>query len=74
MRDPNRIDRFCDMLKSVWHCVPDWRFGQLVINLLDAYKKENHGWDFFYKEDDDLMEFFVRYIESTVARPGGEYR
>lgn len=66
MRDPNRIDRFCDEMKSVWHCVPDWRFGQLIINLLDAYKQET-GWDFFYKEDDDLMEFFIRYISENTG-------
>ena len=66
MRDPNRIDRFCDELKSVWRCVPDWRFGQLMINALDAYKQET-GWDFFYKEDDDLMEFFIRYISENTG-------
>ena len=31
MRDPKRIDDFCDRLKAVWHTVPDWRFGQLMV-------------------------------------------
>ena len=33
MRDPKRIDKFCEMFKSYWHMVPDWRFMQLVCNL-----------------------------------------
>lgn len=30
MRDPKRIDKFCEMLKVYWHMVPDWRFMQLA--------------------------------------------
>lgn len=27
MRDPNRIDVICDLLKEVWKQYPDWRLG-----------------------------------------------
>lgn len=64
MRNPERIDRFCDELKSVWHCVPDWRFGQLMSNMLGAFVQET-GKDIFYPEDDEMMEFFTKYVGLT---------
>lgn len=35
MRDPNRIYKFCNELANIWvtKC-PDWRFGQLMMNVL----------------------------------------
>lgn len=41
MRDPKRIDEFCDLLKEIWKRVPDWRFGQLISNLSRQF-----GFDF----------------------------
>ena len=32
MRDPKRIKEFCDRLAKVWENVPDWRFGQILMN------------------------------------------
>jgi len=49
MRDPNRIDVICDLLRDVWKQVPDWRLGQLIFNLTGKY-------DCFYMEDDTLEE------------------
>ena len=49
MRDTNRIDVICDLLKEVWKQYPDWRLGQLIFNLTGKY-------DCFYVEDDDLEE------------------
>lgn len=55
MRDPKRIDEFCDELKKMWHTVPDWRFGQLMSNVLgEVYVKENR--DIFFIEDDKMLE------------------
>lgn len=56
MRDPNRIDRICDLLRDVWKLIPDWRLGQLIFNLTGRY-------DCFYVEDDTLeksVETFKR--------------
>lgn len=50
MRDPNRIPEFMDELERVWSQVPDWRFGQLVVNVL--------GIDPFYIEDDKALDAF----------------
>jgi hypothetical protein len=34
MRDPERIEPFLQQLKELWLQVPDWRFGQLVENVV----------------------------------------
>ena len=66
MRDPARINKFCDDLKVIWHCVPDWRFGQLMSNIISSYMAENKR-DVFYIEDDDFMKFIMKYISSDVS-------
>jgi uncharacterized protein YihD (DUF1040 family) len=50
MRDPNRIDHILNLLKQMWKETPDWRLGQLLINL--TYRNE----DLYYLEDDKLEE------------------
>lgn len=63
MRDPKRICKFCDRLAAVWGQVPDWRFGQLMSNILGQYVYETKK-DIFFPEDDELIEFFEKYIET----------
>lgn len=55
MRDPNRIDEFCDELKKMWHQVPDWRFGQLISNALGEVQI-NRKRDIFFIEDDEMLK------------------
>ena len=62
MRDPNRIKPFCDKLAALWREVPDWRFGQLMSNLLGAYVSETKR-DIFFPEDDELMKYFEDYFK-----------
>ena len=50
MRNPDRIDIFCNELAKQWHKVDDWRFGQLIINFLSECG------DPFYWEEDDFLE------------------
>lgn len=57
MRDPNRIDVICDLLRDVWKEFPDWRLGQLIFNLTSRY-------DCFYVEDNVLEEALKRLKES----------
>jgi hypothetical protein len=52
MRNPDRIDEFCEWLRFLWHKCPDWRFGQLVSNVYGI--EENPR--FFYMEDDEAMK------------------
>ena len=55
MRDPQRIDDFCDRLKEIWKQVPDWRFGQLMCNVLGEVQN-NTKQDIFYIEDKPMIE------------------
>lgn len=48
MRDPERIDEFCKVLAEAWHKVPDWRFGQLFMNI----PFRSNPW---FIEDDEML-------------------
>lgn len=58
MRDVERIDNFCNKLKEYWKKVPDWRFGQLIMNVLGTCQKD----PFFYEED-EMLKIFKNYFE-----------
>ncbi len=60
MRDPKRIDKFCDLLKEIWKRVPDWRFGQLISNLGRQLEWTPGG--FFYAEDEEFMNELARIL------------
>lgn len=53
MRSPERIDKFCNELAKIWKQVPDWRFGQLMVNVLNSLPRD----PFFYEEDEMIEEF-----------------
>lgn len=62
MRDINRIDKFCNELAEQWKKVPDWRFGQLMCNILGGMQGE--GRDPFFPEEDEMMEFIKEYFHN----------
>lgn len=58
MRDIDRIDKFCKELAEIWKTnVPDWRFGQLMVNVLNSMPK-----DPFFPEEDEMLQFFKDYF------------
>lgn len=62
MRDVNRIYKFCNELAAVWsqpQC-NDWRFGQLMMNVLG--KMQSEGRDPFFPEEDEMMEYIKNYF------------
>lgn len=59
MRDPKRIDKFCQRLAVCWKMMPDWRFGQLMINALGKMRAD--GKDPFFQEDDEMIEFLEKF-------------
>ena len=61
MRDPNRIDEFCAHLAELWHHVPDWRFGQLMCNVLGQIASDR-GIDPFYIEDGEMLREMKNYF------------
>lgn len=68
MRDPKRIENFCAELARLWHKVPDWRFGQLMSNLLGAYVSDTKR-DIFFPEDDELLDYFRQYFNKEGSTP-----
>ncbi len=55
MRDPKRIDEFCEQLKIIWRQVPDWRFGQFICNTMGEVAQRT-GKDIFYIEEPEMMQ------------------
>lgn len=62
MRDVNRIQTFCNRLANAWRNVPDWRFGQLMMNCLGEMARS--GRDPFFPEDDEMIKFIEQYVAS----------
>lgn len=61
MRDPKRIYDFCNRLAACWSKVPDWRFGQLIANVLGQYVADT-GRDIFFPEDKEIIEYIEKYF------------
>lgn len=57
-RDIRRIKPFLERLEKVWMNVPDWRFGQLMCNVLNSMSV-----DPFFPEDDKMIEYFENYFK-----------
>jgi hypothetical protein len=55
MRDPARIEPFCNELAALWSNYPDLRFGQLMSNIA-RYTQMEHRKDMFFMEEEELME------------------
>ena len=70
MRDPKRIRKYCNKLAELWEQVPDWRFGQLISNVLGEYQAEKHR-DIFFPEDEEMIEFFESYFAKEGSTPYG---
>ena len=62
MRDEKRISKFCGRLAAAWRQVPDWRFGQLMMNCLG--EMAHSGRDPFFPEDDEMIKFIEQYVEN----------
>ena len=62
MRNPSRIDSFCEELKKMWHLVPDWRFGQLMVNFL-SFVSEESGKDIWFFEEPEMLEYVKMFSE-----------
>ena len=56
MRAANRLNNFYDELKRIHMTyVPDWRFGQMLVNVFDTT-------DIFYYEEDDVLKKVKEYF------------
>jgi len=66
LRDPNRIYKFCGRLAKAWSMLPDWRFGQLMMNALG--EMAHGGRDPFFPEEDEMIEFLEKFCEGSPYR------
>ena len=60
MRDPNRIKPFLETLEKAWKKVPDWRFGQLMVNFLGSLDK-----DPFFPEDNEMQQKIIDFFKKS---------
>lgn len=66
MRDPARIYKFCFELASLWReKAPDWRFGQLMMNILGTM--QSGGRDPFFPEEEEMLTFIKNYFDNLDA-------
>lgn len=63
MRDKKRIRAFCNRLARAWEKVPDWRFGQLMMNALGEMASK--GRDPFFPEEDEMIAFIEEYVKNN---------
>lgn len=64
MRNKSRIPEFCDRLAKAWERLPDWRFGQLMMNCLGEMAAR--GRDPFFPEEDEMIRFIEEYCKVTT--------
>lgn len=68
VRDLNRIDNFVDKFANLWKgTVPDWRFGQLVMNFF-GWVSHTKGIDPFFPEEDRMLTYFKEYCDTLRLR------
>ena len=64
MRDINRIDGFMNELGELWRDkVPDWRFGQFILNFISWYYTKYHT-DIFYIEDTEMLLAIEEFVDN----------
>ena len=63
MRDPKRIQAFCNRLARAWEIVPDWRFGQFMMNVLGEMSHD--GRDPFFPEEDEMIAYIEKYVATA---------
>ena len=64
MRDPKRIQVFCNRLARAWEVVPDWRFGQFMMNVLG--EMNYGGRDPFFPEEDEMIAYIENYVATAT--------
>lgn len=69
MRDVKRIRKFCNNLADVWEqSCPDWRFGQLMSNVLGKMMAD--GRDCFFPEEPEMLEYFKNFFNKKEGSTG----
>ncbi len=61
MRNSDRIDIFCDLLKILWKQKPDLRFEQII----EGIKTQNQIEDLFYTPDDEFKKLLSYFFNNS---------
>ena len=64
MRDISRIEPCCAKLAEIWHQYPDLRLMQLISLGANEFTYER-GYDAFYAEDQEFLDFFFDYVQRS---------
>ena len=63
LRDTNRLYKFYEELREIhMKYFPDWRFGQLIYNVLGWWQTKSSR-DIFFPEEDDMLEYLKEYFK-----------
>ena len=64
MRDKNRLKKFYKELQDIhMNNFPDWRFGQMIVNVLADWQAKT-GRDIFFPEEDEMIQIFKDYVDN----------
>ena len=61
MRDSTRIDPMLALIAEIWYRHPDWRLGQLLVNVAS----DNGPADLFFVEDDRWAESLAQWAKKA---------
>lgn len=65
MRDVNRLDNFYDSLKNIHKkYIPDWRFGQFILNFMSWYYNK-YKTDIFYVEEEIILKYINDFVDEV---------
>lgn len=66
MRNPDRIDVFCNKLAEIWKTkCPDWRFGQLTMNVYGSMDV-----DPFFPEENEMIQIIENFFSPQEKTEG----
>ena len=65
MRNPSRLIKLYNKLKTNHEKVPDLRFTQLMIAFFE-WRKNTYGSDGFYVEDDEFVVRFKKFMRDLL--------
>lgn len=64
MKDFNRIEKICDLLKVLWKKYPDQRLGQLLENYIffNGERGDKTSIHLFYQEDNETEKIILKKL------------
>lgn len=66
MRDPKRISNIETSIDRLWRLYPDWRLGQLLVNV--AMESSWNNSDIFYLDDGALELALDDFYKKTIGK------